>query len=123
MTGADFVLTAGWGRLGAGGAIMPGQGRAVERAYAPEERTALGRALPALGETTFDVHLNDRAFWRGIPGNVWRYRLGGYRILKKWLSYRERSILGRDLMPEEVQNFTDAARRISALAALTEAIS
>ena len=37
---------------------MPGQGRAVERAYTPEERAALGDALPALGETTLDIHLN-----------------------------------------------------------------
>ena len=32
MTGADFALTAGWGHLGQGEAVMPGQGRAIERA-------------------------------------------------------------------------------------------
>ena len=115
MTGADFALTAGWGHLGAGGAVMPGQGRAVERPYTPEERTALGDTLPALGATTFDVHLNANAFWRNIPANVWRYKLGGYQALKKWLSYREHSILARPLTPEEVQHFTDTARRIAAL--------
>ena len=123
MAGADFALTAGWGHVGAGGAVMPGQGRVTERPYTPEEREALGDALPTLGETMFDLYLNDRAFWRSIPANVWRYRLGGYQVLKKWLSYRERSILGRDLMPEEVWNFTDTARRISSLATLTETIS
>ena len=33
MTGDDFALTAGWGHYGTGDAVMPGQGRVVERAY------------------------------------------------------------------------------------------
>ena len=115
MTGDDFALTAGWGHLGAGGAVMPGQGRAMERPYTPEERAALGDTLPTLGETTFDIHLNARAFWCNVPANVWRYKLGGYQVLKKWLSYRERATLRRPLHPEEVQHFTDTARRIGGI--------
>ena len=107
MAGDDFALTAGWGHFGAGGAVMPGQGRAIERARTPDER-----AFP--GESAFDIHLNDRAFWRNVPAAVWRYKLGGYQVLKKWLSYRERRILDRALTPEEVQHFTDTARRIAA---------
>ena len=113
MAGDDFTLAAGWGHFGAGGAVMPGQGRAIERDYTPEERAALSAALSALGATTFDVYLNDRAFWRNIPAAVWRYKLGGYRVLKKWLSYRERRILNRPLHPEEVQHLTDTARRVA----------
>ena len=115
MTGDDFALTAGWGHYGTGGAVMPGQGRIVERAHTSEERIALGDMLPALGDTTFDVYLNDRAFWRNVPAAVWNYKLGGYQVLKKWLSYRERGILDRPLRPEEVRHFTDAARRIAAI--------
>ena len=117
MAGDDFALAAGWGHFAAGGAVMPGQGRAIERDYTPGERAALSDALPALGATTFDVYLNDRAFWRNIPAAVWRYRIGGYRVLKKWLSYRERRILNRPLHPEEVQHFTDTARRIAEVSA------
>ncbi len=113
MTGNDFALSAGWGHYGTGGAVMPGQGRIVERAFTPEERAAMGDALPALGQTTFDVYLNARACWRNVPAAVWSYKLGGYQVLKKWLSYRERGILGRPLTPEEVQHFTDTARRIT----------
>ncbi len=120
MTGDDFALAAGWGYLGTGGAVMPGQGRVVERSYTPEEREALGDALPALGETTFDVYLNDRACWRNVPAAAWRYRLGGYQVLKKWLSYRERTILNRPLSPEEVRHFADTARRIAALMVLVD---
>ena len=119
MTGDDFALTAGWGHLGAGGAVMPGQGRAAERIFTPDERTAMDDALPILGETTFDVHLNHRAFWRNVPAAVWNYKLGGYQVLKKWLSYRERGILDRPLRPEEVQHFTETARRIAAILAST----
>ncbi len=115
MAGADFAVTAGWGHYGSGEAVMPGQGRIVERACTTDERAAMGDALPALGETTFDVYLNDNAFWRNVPAAVWRYKLGGYQVLKKWLSYRERAVLGRPLKPEEVQHFTDTARRIGAI--------
>ena len=66
----------------------------------------------ALGDTTFDIYLNDRAYWRNVPAAVWRYKLGGYQVLKKWLSYRERNILGRPLNLEEVLHFTDTTRRI-----------
>ncbi len=115
MTGDHFALTAGWGHVGAGGAVMPGQGQAIERAFTPDERAAMGDTLPALGDTTFDVCLNDRAFWRNVPAAVWNYKLGGYQVLKKWLSYRERDILDRPLRPEEVRRFTDTARRIAAI--------
>ena len=54
-----------------------------------------------------------------MPSAVWNYRLGGYQVLKKWLSYRERSVLKRPLHPEEVQHFTDTARRIAAILLLT----
>ena len=115
MAGDDFAVTAGWGHYGQGDAVMPGQGRAVERAYTREERAEMGEALLSLGETAFDIHLNDRAFWRNVPANVWTYRLGGYLVLKKWLSYRERAVLDRPLKPEEVQHFTDTARRIGGI--------
>ena len=115
MAGADFVVTVGWGHYGSGDAVMPGRGRAEERAYTPEETTAMLDALPVLGDKTFDVYLNGEAFWRNIPAAVWDYRLGGYQILKKWLSYREREVLGRNLRAAEVQHFADTARRIAAL--------
>ena len=115
MTGDDFALTAGWGHYGSGSAVMPGQGQVVECAYKPDEHHALGDAVATLGETTFDIHLNDNAFWRNVPAAVWTYKLGGYQVLKKWLSYRECDVLGRVLSPEEVQHFTDVSRRIAAI--------
>ena len=115
MAGDDFSLMAGWGHFGQGEAVMPGRGRVVQRPYTEEEGAAMGNAASALGDTTFDIHLNDRAYWRNVPAAVWSYKLGGYQVLKKWLSYRERGVLGRALRPEEVQHFTDTARRIAAI--------
>ena len=115
MFGDDFGLTAGWGHFGSGQAVMPGQGQAVERAYTGSESSALGTALDTVGETTYDIHLNDHAYWRNVPTDVWNYRLGGYQVLKKWLSYRERKVLGRALTVEEVGYFSEVARRIGAI--------
>ena len=67
MAGDDFAVTAGWGHYGSGDAVMPGRGRAEERAYTPEETTAMLDALPVLGDKTFDVYLNGEAFWRKHP--------------------------------------------------------
>jgi hypothetical protein len=44
--------------------------------------------------------------------------IGGYQVIKKWLSYREKELLGRGLMPEEVRYVTEMARRLAALIAL-----
>ena len=123
MAGDDFAVTAGWGHFGTGDAVMPGPGRAVERPYTPGEQAGLGDSALVLGERTLDVYLNGWAYWRNIPANVWNYKLGGYQVLKKWLSYRETKVLGRNLLPEEVHHFTDTARRIGAMLMVTQRAS
>ena len=115
MAGDDFAVSVGWGHFGSGEMVMPGQGRVEQRDYTADERAARGNAVPTLGDTTFDVYLNERAYWRNVPAAVWNYQLGGYQVLKKWLSYRESKVLGRSLQPEEVQHFTDTARRVAAI--------
>ena len=119
MAGDDFALTVGWGHYGTGEAVMPGQGRVVKRDYTADERAVLGDATGVLGQTTFDIYLNGNAYWRNVPAAVWHYKLGGYQVLKKWLSYREQAVLGRALVLEEVQHFADTARRIGAIVQAT----
>jgi hypothetical protein len=114
----DLDVTAGWGHGGKGGVTMPGGGRSAEREYSPEELAALSAqpsALDCLGKTTFDLHLNERAYWKNVPASVWEYTIGGYQVMKKWLSYREKALLGRGLTMEEARYVTEMARRIAAL--------
>ena len=123
MDAQDFELSAGWGHFGSGQSVMPGQGRVEERGYTSDERTAMGDKVSLLGETTLDIYLNDRAYWKNVPAAVWNYKLGGHQVLKKWLSYRESRVLGRALLPEEIQHFTDTARRIAAILCLVSSRS
>ena len=119
MAGDDFALTADWGHFGTGDVVMPGAGRFVAHDYTTPEQEALGDAAGALSDSTLDIHLNDKARWSNVPAAVWNYKLGGYQVLKKWLSYREHKVLGRNMHPEEVRHFTDTARRIAAILMLT----
>ena len=119
MAEDDFALTAGWGHFGTGDAVMPGTGWSVARDYNPTEREDLGDTADTLGNSTLDIHLNGNARWSNVPAAVWSYKLGGYQVLKKWLSYREHKVLGRNMHPEEVEHFTHTARSIAAILMLT----
>lgn len=79
-------------------------------------------AFQLLGERTFDVHLNADAMWTNVPVKVWDYTLGGYQVIKKWLSYREKDILGRALKPDEVAYVSEIVRRIAAVLLLSPAL-
>jgi len=82
-------------------------------------RAGTARApLELLGHATHDVFLNDTACWRNVPEKVWDYTIGGYQVIKKWLSYREHELLGRALTPDEAREVTHMARRIAALTLL-----
>ena len=71
--------------------------------------------LDLLGHATHDIFLNDSACWRNVPEKVWDYTIGGYQVMKKWLSYREHELLGRALTPDEAREVAHMARRIAAL--------
>jgi hypothetical protein len=77
------------------------------------------QAIDILGSTTNDIYLNDVAYWKNIPVNVWDYVIGGYHVIKKWLSYREIEVLGRALSIDEVREVMNIARRIAAILLMT----
>jgi len=129
----ELALTAGWGHAGKGGITMPGKGKLLERDYSPAERKAIldgaralglsGKdAIEHFGERTCDVYLNDGAYWSNIPSRVWDYTIGGYQVIKKWLSYREEPLLGRALTKDEVRYVQEMARRIAAILLLEPAL-
>jgi hypothetical protein len=132
-------LTASWGHKGQGSTVMPGRGKVPERPWTAAEHkklTTLGTAQShsveavqtLLGESCVDVYLNGDAHWSAVPINVWNYTLGGYQVLKKWLSYREFTeeatspLLHRALSPEDAAYFAQVVRRIAAILLLGPAL-
>ena len=125
----DLAVTVGWGHPGKRGVCMPGRGQIVERPYDSAEMDALGAAADArgltlshvldlLGADTRDVYLNDKAYWRNVPANVWAYYIGGYQVIKKWLSYREQKLLGRALNADEAREVMYMVRRLARIVLL-----
>lgn len=123
---ARFALTAGWGGAGQGATVMPRRGDARERDYtsteldrvatlAATQSLTIDDALSLLGPRCVDVYLNGASSWVCVPLRVWEYTLGGYQVLKKWLSYRELSLLGRPLHEDEARYFAQVVRRIAAI--------
>lgn len=100
----DLDVTATWGFRGQGTAVMSGKGKATPNEADPD------RAL--------DIWINNTVCWRNIPKPVWEMTIGGYPVIKKWLSYREKRVLGRALKMDEVVYFAEMVRRLAAVHAL-----
>ncbi len=112
---------------------MPRRGKAPERDWMATELDRLStlaaaqgltreQTLTLLGPRCVDVYLNGDAFWAAVPTEVWDYTLGGYQVLKKWLSYREQPLLGRPLHEEEARYFAQVVGRIAAILLLGPAL-
>jgi hypothetical protein len=112
---------------------MPGRGKSPEREWtdleleklsnlADAQSVSLADALTLLGDTCIDVYLNGDAHWSAVPIKVWEYTLGGYQVLKKWLSYREYPLLGRPLHDDEAKYFAQVVRRITAILLMDPAL-
>jgi hypothetical protein len=112
----NLSITAGWGHAGKEGVTMPGKGKLATKILdvGPDYK------LPWF--EFHDVYLNESACWKDIPAPVWDYTIGGYQVIKKWLSYREHELLGRALTPDEAREVTHMARRIAALILLQPAL-
>ena len=104
-TTPDLAIAARWDYAGQGGGTMSGPGQIT---------------TGTRGEGFVDIHFNATTRWKDVPEAVWNYTLGGYQVLKKWLSYRESALLGHPLTPDEAQHFTHHVCRITAILALHE---
>jgi hypothetical protein len=112
----DLIINVGWGHGGKNAVTMPGKGKAIARQYTTAEMSVISPEMrKLLGTKTYDIYLNDRAYWQNIPSRVWEYTIGGYQVIKKWLSYREEKLLGRGLTIAEVQEVSEMTRRITAI--------
>jgi hypothetical protein len=98
---ADTKVDAGWGFRGQKNAVMCGKGSVVPCGDDPENAV--------------NVYINDKVYWANVPKDVWTMTIGGYPVVKKWLSYREYKVLGRALRTEEIAYVTLVVRRLKAL--------
>ena len=106
----DLALTRRWGTLQGKTMVMPGPGC----------RTPSSGLLDhALGPKAWDVWLNEDVCWSCVPEVVWEFSIGGYQVVKKWLSYRDRSVLKRDLRLDEAEYVVAMIRRIAAVCLLS----
>jgi len=96
----DLTITAGWGHFSAN-AVMPGRGK-----------------IEATDDGFLNIYLNDSTYWARVPVRTWAYTIGGYQVLKKWLSYRDKSVLKRAITNDESREFRRIVRRLTRLIAL-----
>jgi hypothetical protein len=74
---------------------------------------------PEWGEVTGDLYFNQEIFLSHVPEEIWRYELGGYPVLKKWLGYRQGNRRqGAPLTLQEVDDLRGMVQRIAALLTL-----
>jgi hypothetical protein len=101
-------------RRSGGGSLGPGEAVLTIAHFG----AAAGGWRPT-GEGTGDLYINRGVYFENVPEAVWRYELGGYPVLKKWLGYREaRRRGGRPLTVDERDHLRSVVQRIAALLAL-----
>ncbi|MGD1061722.1 MAG: type ISP restriction/modification enzyme [Terracidiphilus sp.] len=68
------------------------------------------------GTTTGDLNINGAVFFRHVPELVWKYELGGYPVIKKWLGYRDHGRRpGVCLSVQEVSHLRGMVQRLAAV--------
>lgn len=94
---------------------------AAQGSWRPRDLATTEALHPAWGSKTGDLYLNETVFLRHVPELVWRYELGGYPVLKKWLGYRDANRRGGSpLTLAEVEHLRAMVHRLAALLLLHE---
>jgi len=71
------------------------------------------------GDNTGDLYINGEVYFANVPMAVWRFELGGYPTLKKWLGYRQANRRGgHPLTLAEVHHCRSMIQRLAALLTL-----
>ena len=119
---ASLQVTENWGYPAARGIVQPGGGKITT--HAPDNREV--EALKALGcapdTPVCDIWASENLSWSGVPLPVWEMVIGGYPVIKKWLSYRDHRVLGRALHLSEAREVENMVRRLTKLWAMESAL-
>jgi hypothetical protein len=115
----DLSVNVGWGRTQKDGAVMAAAGHLERRKRTDEDNSGLtAEQSELLGNEVLDIFLNARVCWAGVPAAAWDYKIGGFPVLRKWLSYRDEKVLRRPLTTDEARSFVLMVRRLTELALL-----
>jgi len=81
------------------------------------DASGMTRMRGATRSTSLSNGREGRAIWRdtGPCLRMWEvseFHIGRYQVVKKWLSYREKSMLRRGLRVEEAEYVTEMVRRV-----------
>lgn len=131
VRGNDYLLDGKWTHITSRG-ISLGRG-IVEplRGWDNEERGTLSEAFSSmqidehrgfelLGKAR-DICLNDKCRWKGVPDAVWNFRIGNRQVIRKWLSYRSETVIGRKMDVEtEVKYVRGMIWRLATLILMTD---
>lgn len=125
----DLRINVGWGRRSKNG-ILGGAGKLKFRSWDKNEKDALVELFDLFGieqvngfnivGKAIDVYLNNQSYWKGVPEAVWNFQIGRHLVLKKWLSYREESLLGRAIHPSEARLVTSIVWRLMTLVMMSK---
>ena len=132
IQGLDLHVT-GWGHYDKEGSVQPNRRVLKSRPWCDGEKKALRkiftameieekRGMKLLGKAV-DIDLStdkEPNQWCGIPDSVWKCRIGRYPVIRKWLSYRDISILGRDLNDSEARHVSNVVQRLTILILMSD---
>ena len=66
------------------------------------------RGYPKFAETSQRVYINRQQYFEGISTELWEHMVGGYQVLKKWLSDRK----GRILTSSDITHYQRIVRSL-----------
>jgi len=115
---ASLEVTENWGYFAARGIVQPGGGKIETRAPDNREADALEKLGCARDTPVCDIWASEDLSWSGVPKPVSETIIGGYPVIKKWLSYRDHRVLGRALHLSEAREVENMVRRLTSLWAL-----
>ncbi len=126
LVGADRVKHLGAVRRRSGGpvdatdlAVTVSYHGAAKGDWRPRAFSDKEEASFEWGDNTGDLYINGEVYFANVPVAVWRFELGGYPTLKKWLGYRQANRRGgHPLTLAEAHHLRSMIQRLAALLTL-----
>lgn len=107
---ADLSIDAEWGRPDPRGAVFPGVGLPLTNIGS--ERITHPRTGSIIDITNCALSLNKNLRLISVPRDVLDFEISGYKVIKKWLSYRSEKVIHRSLKSHELEDLKQIIIRV-----------